>query len=604
MNCSRCNQELTNQAKFCNKCGLSISDAMNAATRISANDAGKSASRPEEIETKVSTTPVSANPTTGRVLESKYELLELLGEGGMGSVYRARRLRIGDFVAVKILHEKFVTEEAALERFRREAQAAALLHHPNIVGIYDYGEDLDKGIPAFIVMELVSGEPLRNILEREKQLPYQRAVSLIQTACAGVGAAHRRHIVHRDIKPDNFIVLPPESEGDSETIKVVDFGIAKLRDLAGANNLTQTGIVMGTPYYMSPEQCRGESLDSRSDVYSLGATLYEMIVGSPPFTAPTVTGVVAKHLTEQPPRLPFHLGVPPAVEAVIRRALAKDPNARQADASGFAKELQTALSTSATVPILATATAPTLQASNTEVWGGSTNQAPPYPPPTQQNAPANTQGQTFQHTQPAAVVQKRPFGGMLFINIIAATVVIGVLGGGVWWTMIRNRQADTASSSTNPPAPTSNTGPSSSSPNQNPSTVVSPPVATDRNNRNAPPQARPNPTPETTPNPLPNDPPVAAKASRPTADPGLAEEKILAGDRLNSSDLAGLAKPRLRLLRNTVYARHGRIFDSADLRAYFNRQSWYQPSNSYRDSMLTATDKANIATILAEENRR
>ncbi len=604
MNCSRCNQELPTNAKFCNKCGLSISAAMDAATLVSAGDAAGDASRPDLIETKISTKPITAPSTTGRILESKYELLELLGEGGMGAVYRARRLRIGDYVAIKILHEKFVTEEAALERFRREAQAAAMLHHPNIVGIYDYGEDPDRGIPAFIVMELVSGEPLRNILEREKRLSYQRAVSLIQTACAGVGAAHRRHIVHRDIKPDNFIVLPPESEGDSETIKVVDFGIAKLRDLAGANNLTQTGIVMGTPYYMSPEQCRGDSLDSRSDVYSLGATLYEMMVGNPPFTAATVTGVVAKHLTEQPPMLPLDLGVPPAVEAVMRRSLAKDPNARQSDASGFAKELQAALSASATVPILATATAPTMQASNTEIWGGSTNQAPPYAQSTHQGVPFNTPGQAFQHSQPAAVVQKKPFGGMLFINIIAATIVVGALGGGVWWIMQPNRQADTASSSPNFPAPSSNTGSSSTSPNQNTSTAVNPPVTINKNNRNDTPQATPPPMPQTTPNTLPADPPVIAKTTPPMAEAAPAEEKILAGRRLNSSDIAGLPKPRLRLLRNTVYARYGRIFDSADLRAYFNRKSWYQPRADFKPTMLTEIDKANVETIGAEENRR
>lgn len=604
MNCSRCNQELTNHAKFCNKCGLSISDAMNAATKVSANNAAKSESNPDLIETKISTTPISAASTAGRIIESKYELLELLGEGGMGAVYRARRLRIGDEVAVKILHQKYLAEDSALERFHREAQAAAGVHHPNIVGIYDYGEDPDKGIPAFIVMELVSGEPLRNILEREKRLAYQRAVPLIQTACAGVGAAHRRQIVHRDIKPDNFMVLPPESEGDNECIKVVDFGIAKLRDLTGANNLTQTGIVMGTPYYMSPEQCRGESLDSRSDVYSLGATLYEMIVGNPPFTAPTVTGVVAKHLTEQPPMLPFHLGVPPAVEAVIRRSLAKDPNARQADAVAFAKELQSALSASATVPVLAAKTAPTLQASHREVWGGSTNQAPLYPHPTQQVAPFGTQGQAFQHTRPSAVAQKRPFGGMLFINIIAATLVVGVLGGGVWWMMQTNRSADTASSSPKYPATSSNTGDSSTPPNQNSSAAVNPPVPTNRNNKNETPQATPNTTPQTTPKPLPTDPPVVAKTTPPVADAAYAEQKVLAGERLGPSIIAGLPKPRLRLLRNTVYARHGRVFDSTDLRVYFNRQSWYQPSNNYKDSMLTASDRANIETILAEENRR
>jgi eukaryotic-like serine/threonine-protein kinase len=596
MNCPRCKQELTTHAKFCNQCGLSISSEMNAATLLASGEPAKNITPQEQVATRVSTTPVSVMPTANRIIEGKYELLELLGEGGMGSVYRARRLRIGDYVAIKVLHEKYVTEESALERFRREAQAAAGVHHPNIVGIYDYGEEPDKGISAFIVMELVSGKPLRDIIEQEKRLSYKRAVSLIQTACAGVGAAHRRHIVHRDIKPDNFMVLPPESEGDSEIIKVVDFGIAKLRDIAGVNNLTQTGIVMGTPYYMSPEQCRGDSLDSRSDVYSLGATLYEMIAGNPPFTAPTVTGVVAKHLTEQPPALPSTLGVPPALEAVIRRALAKDPNARQTDAIAFAKELQTALSASATVPILAPTTTPNTEAVRTEVWGGSTNQAPFYPQPTQQAAPFPTR-QPVQYTQPAAVAQKKPFGGMLFINIVAAVVVVGVLGGGVWWALQSNR-SETTSSSPNYPAPANNANTGSSSASNPNSATAPPPVKTNTNNRNETPQTTP-----TTPNSLPTNPPANTQTPPPQTE-GYIEQKILNGERINPAELAGLPKLRLRLLRNTVYARHGRTFDSVDLQVYFSKQAWYKPNPGFKDSMMTANDKANVETIGAEEKRR
>jgi serine/threonine-protein kinase len=165
-----------------------------------------------------------------------------------------------------------------------------------------------------------------------------------------------------------------------------------------------------------------------------------------------------------------------------------------------------------------------------------------------------------------------------------------------------NRGADTASSAPNLPAALSNTGYSSTPSNQNSSAAVNPPVATNKNNKNETPQTTPNTTPA--PKPLPTDPPADGKPSPPAADPAYAEQKILAGERLSSSTIAGLPKPRLRLLRNTVYARHGRIFDSTDLRAYFNRQSWYQPSQLYKDSMLTTTDRANIETILAEENRR
>jgi eukaryotic-like serine/threonine-protein kinase len=258
----------------------------------------------------------------GRILEGKYHLQTRIGSGGMGAVYLARRIHIGDEVAVKVLHAHYVAEASAVERFRREARAAAMLRHPNVVAIYDFGEARGDS-PAFIVMELVNGFSLRALLQRERRLFPERAVALLREICTGVGAAHRHNVVHRDIKPDNIIVCPPEHPDEPEKVKVLDFGIAKLRDLAPDQGLTQTGAVLGTPYYMSPEQCRGDALDPRSDVYSLGAMLYEMIAGQPPFLANTITGVVAKHLTETPALLSRHAPVTPALEAVVMRALAK-----------------------------------------------------------------------------------------------------------------------------------------------------------------------------------------------------------------------------------------------------------------------------------------
>ncbi|HLL74119.1 MAG TPA: protein kinase [Pyrinomonadaceae bacterium] len=294
------------------------------------------------------------DPLLGQVLDSKYELVARLGEGGMGAVYRARRVHIGDEVAVKVLHQSFVADADAVERFRREARAAAMLRHPNVVTIHDFGEARGSAAPAYIVMELAEGKSLRALLREEGRLAPGRAVALMRDVCAGVGAAHRRQIVHRDLKPDNIIVLPPEGEGESESAKVVDFGIAKLRDLAAMPTLTQAGTLMGTPYYMSPEQCRGDELDARSDVYSLGAVLYEMLAGGPPFTAANITGVVTKHLTEVPPPLPPGAGVPLALEHVCRRALAKDVDSRQPDATTLARELQAAMGT----PAAQTATTP------------------------------------------------------------------------------------------------------------------------------------------------------------------------------------------------------------------------------------------------------
>ena len=354
MNCPNCQQTLESNARFCITCGLIF---IGEASRTHAN-----------ATTAPATTVVKADPQTdpqtdrmlGRTLDGKYELLARLGQGGMGTVYRARRVHIGDEVAVKMLKQNYVTEADAIARFRREAQAAASLHHPNVVTIYDYSETRDDAA-AYIVMELVPGVSLGQLLQGGNRLPLARAVALMHSICAGVGAAHRRQIVHRDLKPDNIIVVPPSTDNVTETVKVVDFGIAKLRDLAATHALTEAGMMIGTPFYMSPEQCRGEALDARSDVYSLGVMFYEMIAGMRPFTAPTPTGVIAKQLMAAPPPLHSTLKIPHSVEAVLLRALAKDPNARPADATAFALALVQAITNAQqSVPAVPHVSVPTI----------------------------------------------------------------------------------------------------------------------------------------------------------------------------------------------------------------------------------------------------
>lgn len=337
IDCPRCRQTLSSDAQFCGSCGLStalISAESELSKRFGTND------------------NENADPLVGHVLDSKYQLVERLGAGAMGAVYRARRLHIGDEVAVKVLHQEFVVDARSIERFRREARSAAVISHANVVAIHDFGESKAESAPAYIVMELVRGPSLRVLLKQEGCLKPGRAVALMQNICAGVGVAHRQGIVHRDLKPDNVVIVPPAVEGDREVAKVVDFGIAKLRDLAAEFRLTQTGALMGTPYYMSPEQCRGEQLDARADVYSLGAMLYEMLSGTAPFKAESLAGVITKHLYEAPPALAKDLGVPPELEAVCCRALAKSPAERPADATVLNRELQASLGTSGvnTVP--------------------------------------------------------------------------------------------------------------------------------------------------------------------------------------------------------------------------------------------------------------
>jgi serine/threonine-protein kinase len=280
---------------------------------------------------------VNPDPLIGRVIDGKYELTALLGKGGMSVVYRARRVRIGDDVAVKILLGKFVKDDAALARFRREARAAAMLHHPNVITIHDFGETDDELAPAFLVMEFVKGTPLRDLLSSEVRFPIERAVRMMRGICAGVGAAHRQGVVHRDLKPENILVVAPDDDYEFESVRVVDFGLAKL--LAEAEP-AQRNAVLGTPFYMSPEQCMGEPLDTRSDVYSLGVMFYEIVSGQRPFAGETVSGVIGKHLREAPPPLSPSLGLPRRISAAITQALAKDPDDRPQTATDLARLLQ------------------------------------------------------------------------------------------------------------------------------------------------------------------------------------------------------------------------------------------------------------------------
>ena len=280
---------------------------------------------------------VNPDPLIGHKIDGKYELLAKLGEGGMSVVYRARRVHIGDDVAVKILTGKFVKDDAALARFRREARAAAMLRHANVITIHDFGETDDVHAPAYIVMEFVKGTPLRELLRSEDHFSVERAVRLMRGICAGVGSAHRQGVVHRDLKPENILVVAPDDDFEAESVRVVDFGLAKL--LADASGKASSGAVVGTPFYMSPEQCLGEPLDARSDVYSLGAMFYEMLSGKRPFEAETVSGVINRHLQEPPPPFAESLGIPRRVSVGIMHALAKDPDARPQTATELARQM-------------------------------------------------------------------------------------------------------------------------------------------------------------------------------------------------------------------------------------------------------------------------
>jgi len=257
---------------------------------------------------------------TPRVLSGRYELSHLVARGGMAEVYRARDQLLDRPVALKVLFPELSVDRSFVERFRREAQAAANLSHPNIVPVFDWGEDSGT---YFIVMEFVDGRALSSILRTAGPLHPDRAAEIAADVAGALAYAHRHGVVHRDVKPGNVLIT---EEG---TIKVTDFGIA--RAVNTEESLTQTGAVMGTATYFSPEQAEGMGVDSRSDIYSLGVVLFEMVTGRPPFLGDTPVAVASKHVREHPPTpREVNPGVPPDLEAIILKCLAKSPDHRYA----------------------------------------------------------------------------------------------------------------------------------------------------------------------------------------------------------------------------------------------------------------------------------
>ncbi len=288
--------------------------------------------------TSVSGIPV--DPLLGRTLDDKYLLEARLGLGGMGTVYRARHLLIDRAVAVKVLNRRFVEDEAAKARFRREAKAAGRLQHTNAVGVTDFGQTADGYV--YIVMELLEGKTLRELLSKEAPLDVARSVSIMMQVSSAVAAAHDAGIIHRDLKPANIFIV--QRSDVPALVKVLDFGIAKVAadslDDDDRMTLTQVGAMIGTPRYMSPEQCSGTPLTPAADVYSLGVILYEMLTGTVPFGGSTPLAIAMKHSTETPRRpSEFVPSIPQALEDVVLHAMEKDPQQRPANADYFRQEL-------------------------------------------------------------------------------------------------------------------------------------------------------------------------------------------------------------------------------------------------------------------------
>ncbi|MBB3086293.1 Stk1 family PASTA domain-containing Ser/Thr kinase [Geodermatophilus sabuli] len=276
--------------------------------------------------------------TTPQVLGERYEIGGVLGRGGMAEVHRGRDLRLGREVAVKVLRSDLARDPSFQVRFRREAQAAASLNHPAIVAVYDTGEDRSaSGATPYIVMEYVEGQTLRDVLRGEGVLSPERAMSLAADICGALDFSHRNGIVHRDVKPGNVMITPQGS------VKVMDFGIARAVSDSAAT-MTSTAAVIGTAQYLSPEQARGEGVDARSDVYSVGCLLYELVTGAPPFTGDSPVAVAYQHVREDP-RLPSSINpvIPPELDAILLKAMSKNPANRYQSAADMRNDLLRAL---------------------------------------------------------------------------------------------------------------------------------------------------------------------------------------------------------------------------------------------------------------------
>lgn len=318
MFCPKCGTENFDTNKFCKRCGKNL---------------------PNMAQIKQAVTQTYPNLRSpeflGQVIDGKYRIEAKLGSGGMGDVYRAMRLLIGDTVAVKILHPHLARDPQAAERFRREAVMATKLRHRNIVAIHDVGISSVHNVP-FILMELAEGYTLRQMIDQYRVMPLDFAVTVTTQVCAALDEAHNLGIVHRDIKPENIIANQTTTGWN---VKVLDFGIAKLYNQTDLS-LTLDGGAMGTPQYMSPEQCLGNTLDARSDIYSVGIVLYEMLTGTVPFKGPTALAIANHqvHTTPQSPRLVNDM-LHHQVEAVVLKSIWKQPEFRQQKASELAQEL-------------------------------------------------------------------------------------------------------------------------------------------------------------------------------------------------------------------------------------------------------------------------
>ncbi len=283
----------------------------------------------------------AASKLIGTTVNDQYHIVGAIGYGGMSVVLKAKDLKLGKYVALKMLLPHLMLQSHSMARFQQEAQSASALNHPNVVSIHNYGET-ESGQP-FLVMDLIEGSSLATLIKKEKHLPVDRALNIFIQLSSALCHAHQNGIVHRDLKPSNVLLC--EQNGEKDVCKIVDFGIAKLLPHEGrdAVSLTQTGDVFGSPLYMSPEQCKGEKLDAKADIYSMGCLMYETLCGTPPHTGNNMLEVLYRHMNEVPKdfkSLKLGISIPQRLEALIFKALSKDPASRPASMQAVHDELK------------------------------------------------------------------------------------------------------------------------------------------------------------------------------------------------------------------------------------------------------------------------
>ena len=306
--CTQCGAATPEDARFCPRCGAPV-------IALSATD-----------------------PMIGKVISERYKLVEKIGQGGSGAIYRAEHTTLHKRVAVKLLHAQLSTDDTALERFRREATTVGALENEHILQVLDYGRTDDHRL--FFAMEFLEGETLTKVVEREKQLPVDRAVDILSQMCEGLNEAHGLGYVHRDLRPRNVFLVT--KRGRADFVKLLDFGLAKLILPDAEAKQTAMGMTFGDPRYMSPEQARGEAIDRRSDIYSLGAIAFEMLTGSPPYTGSGTFEILQQHLDAPVPKVRDRRGdCPQWLDAAVQRALAKKPAGRYDTVAQFLEAIRT-----------------------------------------------------------------------------------------------------------------------------------------------------------------------------------------------------------------------------------------------------------------------